>query len=187
MDANIPMLGFIGRLDYQKGVDLIRDNYEWLMSGGWLVRSTTYARLVAHMAGLLCMQSTTSAGACCVVLLLPLWAVCRFLHALRGWSCFSHPCAPSYLMCSHHGSLALQKTCSWCCWAAGVTIWRQPSGVWVSVVLDFVWSLQGGEVAPLPACYQRQLPLPVALPSPVCSLHPAKVLAHQSPFLALNP
>ncbi|KAL4856848.1 Granule-bound starch synthase 2 [Chlorella vulgaris] len=32
VDANIPMLGFIGRLDYQKGVDLIRDNYEWLMS-----------------------------------------------------------------------------------------------------------------------------------------------------------
>jgi hypothetical protein len=28
------MLGFIGRLDYQKGVDLIRDNYDWLMGGG---------------------------------------------------------------------------------------------------------------------------------------------------------
>lgn len=27
------MLGFIGRLDYQKGVDLINDNYDWLMSG----------------------------------------------------------------------------------------------------------------------------------------------------------
>ena len=33
-DAKIPMMGFIGRLDYQKGVDLIRDNYDWLMSGG---------------------------------------------------------------------------------------------------------------------------------------------------------
>ena len=38
MDANIPMMGFIGRLDYQKGVDLIRDNYYWLMSGGWAGR-----------------------------------------------------------------------------------------------------------------------------------------------------
>ena len=42
--ADIPMLGFIGRLDYQKGVDLICDNYDWLMSGalgskpiGWFV------------------------------------------------------------------------------------------------------------------------------------------------------
>lgn len=32
VDPNIPLLAFIGRLDYQKGVDLIRDNYEWLMS-----------------------------------------------------------------------------------------------------------------------------------------------------------
>ena len=29
-----PLLGFIGRLDMQKGVDLIADNYEWLMSEG---------------------------------------------------------------------------------------------------------------------------------------------------------
>jgi len=34
VDPNIPMLGFIGRLDYQKGVDLICDNYEWLMGEG---------------------------------------------------------------------------------------------------------------------------------------------------------
>lgn len=34
VDPNAPLLGFIGRLDYQKGVDLIRDNYEWLMSQG---------------------------------------------------------------------------------------------------------------------------------------------------------
>lgn len=34
VNADIPLLGFIGRLDYQKGVDLIRDNYDWLMSGG---------------------------------------------------------------------------------------------------------------------------------------------------------
>ena len=33
-DPNIPMLGFIGRLDYQKGVDLIRDSYEWMMGEG---------------------------------------------------------------------------------------------------------------------------------------------------------
>lgn len=33
-NPNVPMLGFIGRLDYQKGVDLICDNYEWLMSEG---------------------------------------------------------------------------------------------------------------------------------------------------------
>ena len=29
-----PLLGFIGRLDMQKGVDMIADNYEWLMSEG---------------------------------------------------------------------------------------------------------------------------------------------------------
>jgi glycosyltransferase involved in cell wall biosynthesis len=29
-----PLLGFIGRLDYQKGVDLIRDSYDWLMGEG---------------------------------------------------------------------------------------------------------------------------------------------------------
>ena len=28
------MLGFIGRLDYQKGVDLIRDNHSWMMGEG---------------------------------------------------------------------------------------------------------------------------------------------------------
>ncbi len=33
-DPNIPMLGFIGRLDYQKGVDLIKDSYEWIMGEG---------------------------------------------------------------------------------------------------------------------------------------------------------
>lgn len=31
VDPSKPLLGFIGRLDYQKGVDLIRENYEWLM------------------------------------------------------------------------------------------------------------------------------------------------------------
>lgn len=31
VDPNIPMLGFIGRLDYQKGVDLIRDSYGFFM------------------------------------------------------------------------------------------------------------------------------------------------------------
>lgn len=38
VNPDIPMLGFIGRLDYQKGVDLIRDNYDWLMGGecGWV-------------------------------------------------------------------------------------------------------------------------------------------------------
>ncbi|KAK9844059.1 hypothetical protein WJX81_003138 [Elliptochloris bilobata] len=29
-----PLLGFIGRLDYQKGVDLIRDNFQWIMDEG---------------------------------------------------------------------------------------------------------------------------------------------------------
>lgn len=33
-DPERPLLGFIGRLDYQKGVDLIQENYEWLMSQG---------------------------------------------------------------------------------------------------------------------------------------------------------
>ena len=32
VNPDVPLLAFIGRLDYQKGVDLIRDNYEWLMS-----------------------------------------------------------------------------------------------------------------------------------------------------------
>ena len=34
MDASIPMLGFIGRLDYQKGVDLITESFDWLMDQG---------------------------------------------------------------------------------------------------------------------------------------------------------
>ncbi|MEW5317297.1 MAG: hypothetical protein WDW38_008608 [Sanguina aurantia] len=34
IDPDIPMLGFIGRLDHQKGVDLIRDSFEWLMNEG---------------------------------------------------------------------------------------------------------------------------------------------------------
>jgi glycogen synthase len=33
VNPDVPLLGFIGRLDYQKGVDLIRDNYDWLMGG----------------------------------------------------------------------------------------------------------------------------------------------------------
>ena len=33
-DPNVPLLGFVGRLDYQKGVDLIRDNYDWIMGQG---------------------------------------------------------------------------------------------------------------------------------------------------------
>ncbi len=32
--ADVPLLGFIGRLDYQKGVDIIRDSFDWLMSEG---------------------------------------------------------------------------------------------------------------------------------------------------------
>ncbi|GIL72966.1 hypothetical protein Vretimale_4612 [Volvox reticuliferus] len=31
VDPDAPLLGFIGRLDYQKGVDLIRDNYDYIM------------------------------------------------------------------------------------------------------------------------------------------------------------
>ena len=34
MEPDVPLLGFIGRLDYQKGVDIIRDSYDWLMSQG---------------------------------------------------------------------------------------------------------------------------------------------------------
>ncbi|KAL4421111.1 hypothetical protein ABPG77_001506 [Micractinium sp. CCAP 211/92] len=34
VDPKAPLLGFIGRLDFQKGVDLIADNYEWLMQEG---------------------------------------------------------------------------------------------------------------------------------------------------------
>ena len=32
--ADVPLLGFIGRLDYQKGVDLIKENFHWLMDEG---------------------------------------------------------------------------------------------------------------------------------------------------------
>ena len=34
VNPDVPLLGFIGRLDYQKGVDLIRDNFDWLMGEG---------------------------------------------------------------------------------------------------------------------------------------------------------
>ena len=34
VEPSAPLLGFIGRLDYQKGIDLIRDSYDWLMSEG---------------------------------------------------------------------------------------------------------------------------------------------------------
>lgn len=34
MRPEAPLLGFIGRLDYQKGVDIIRDSYDWLMAEG---------------------------------------------------------------------------------------------------------------------------------------------------------
>jgi hypothetical protein len=34
VNPHAPLLGFIGRLDYQKGVDLICDSYDWLMSQG---------------------------------------------------------------------------------------------------------------------------------------------------------
>ncbi|KAL4439933.1 hypothetical protein ABPG75_002934 [Micractinium tetrahymenae] len=34
VDPKAPLLGFIGRLDFQKGVDLIAENYEWLMQEG---------------------------------------------------------------------------------------------------------------------------------------------------------
>ena len=34
VDASIPVLGFIGRLDYQKGIDLICESYDWLMDQG---------------------------------------------------------------------------------------------------------------------------------------------------------
>lgn len=33
-DPDAPLFGFIGRLDYQKGVDLIRDSAGWLMGQG---------------------------------------------------------------------------------------------------------------------------------------------------------
>ena len=33
-NPDVPVLAFIGRLDEQKGVDLIRDSFDWLMSEG---------------------------------------------------------------------------------------------------------------------------------------------------------
>ena len=33
-NSDIPVLAFIGRLDEQKGVDLIRESFEWLMGEG---------------------------------------------------------------------------------------------------------------------------------------------------------
>ena len=34
VNPDTPLLGFIGRLDYQKGVDLIRDSFDWIMGEG---------------------------------------------------------------------------------------------------------------------------------------------------------
>ncbi len=34
MDLSVPLLAFIGRLDEQKGVDLIAANCDWLMEQG---------------------------------------------------------------------------------------------------------------------------------------------------------
>ena len=34
MRPDVPLLVFIGRLDYQKGVDLITDSYDWIMGEG---------------------------------------------------------------------------------------------------------------------------------------------------------
>lgn len=34
VDSSVPVLGFIGRLDYQKGVDVICESFEWLMEQG---------------------------------------------------------------------------------------------------------------------------------------------------------
>ncbi|KAK9816454.1 hypothetical protein WJX72_000502 [[Myrmecia] bisecta] len=34
VNPDVPLIGFIGRLDYQKGVDLIRDSYDWIMGQG---------------------------------------------------------------------------------------------------------------------------------------------------------
>jgi starch synthase len=33
-NPDVPLLGFIGRMDYQKGVDFIQDSYSWLMGEG---------------------------------------------------------------------------------------------------------------------------------------------------------
>ncbi|KAK9785434.1 hypothetical protein WJX73_005586, partial [Symbiochloris irregularis] len=34
VEPDVPLLAFIGRLDHQKGVDLIRDSFDWLMDQG---------------------------------------------------------------------------------------------------------------------------------------------------------
>ncbi len=72
MDANIPMMGFIGRLDYQKGVDLIRDNYDWLMSGegdGWLcIEGMASANLLAGCLGRAGTEIDLVAGSDCACL-----------------------------------------------------------------------------------------------------------------------
>ena len=34
VNPDVPLLGFIGRMDYQKGVDLISDSYGWIMDQG---------------------------------------------------------------------------------------------------------------------------------------------------------
>lgn len=33
-NPDVPLLGFIGRMDYQKGVDLIQESFDWLMGEG---------------------------------------------------------------------------------------------------------------------------------------------------------
>lgn len=54
MDPKAPLLGFIGRLDFQKGVDLIADNYEWLMEvrGGGQGGRGLPLQVVARCAGM---------------------------------------------------------------------------------------------------------------------------------------
>ena len=34
VNPDVPLLGFIGRMDYQKGVDFIHDSYHWIMGEG---------------------------------------------------------------------------------------------------------------------------------------------------------
>lgn len=51
VDSRAPLLGFIGRLDHQKGVDMIVQNFEWLMDQVRLSHALVSQVLVGHQRG----------------------------------------------------------------------------------------------------------------------------------------
>ena len=64
VDASIPMLGFIGRLDYQKGVDLITESFDWLMDQGvqLILLGSGREDLENSLRYTLCLQASLTVG-----------------------------------------------------------------------------------------------------------------------------